>query len=228
MRRFRRRRRWLFTRSTLLGIALGGVSLACRPNQPPSQTAAPPNAPHTSTLSGDVARNTERAHQETAKAFDLIQSGKYADAEPVLKRALDADAMYGPARNDLGVVYFHQNRLYDAAWEFTNATKLMPRQAEPQNNLGLVMERAGRLDEAMQAFGKAVELEPENPSYVGNLASTRIRLGLQDEHTRRLLELLVLKAPNTEWADWARANLTRLRAAPTTMDTTTPSMIPEH
>jgi Flp pilus assembly protein TadD len=220
-----RSRRAPFATATtlLLGTALSLLFLlsGCQPK--PAPAPPPPRVGGAGSLSGDVVRNTDRARQETSRAFELMQKGKDAEAETVLKQALLADPMYGAARNNLGVVYFRLNRLYEAAWEFQNAAKLMPLQAEPQNNLGLVMERAGKSDEALRAYAKAVEIEPENVEYSGNLARARIRLGLGDEQTRRLLEMVVMKDTRPEWVDWARFNLTRLRssraatnAAPTT------------
>ncbi|HSV16487.1 MAG TPA: tetratricopeptide repeat protein [Tepidisphaeraceae bacterium] len=206
--------RWrCFHFSALLAVAT--CAAACQPRGKP---APAPQLGAPGSLSGDVARNTDRAREETDRAYTLIQDGKYTDAEPALKRALVADPMYGAARNDLGIVYYHLNRLYEAAWEFQNAAKLMPRQGQPQNNLGLVMDRAGRTDDALRAYDKAVELEPDNSEYAGNLARARIRTGLRDEVTRRLLEVVVARDARPEWVDWARFNLTRLRPSPSTLE----------
>jgi len=158
-------------------------------------------------------QNSEGAHLDTERAFQLIAEGKYSTAEPVLKEAIVYDPMYGPAHNDLGLVYFRLNRLYDAAWEFEDAAKLMPRQPEPQNNLGLVLEQAEQLKEALAAYSKAYELEPSNPEYIGNLARAHVRLGDKDDETRKLLQELVLRDTRPDWSDWARANLLRLRGS---------------
>jgi Flp pilus assembly protein TadD len=206
--------------TALTTLASAAALSACQPHT--QHTPPPTGGP--GSLTGDVARNTERARSETDRAYAAILAGKYTDAEPILKQALVADPMYGPARNDLGIVYYHLNRLYDAAWEFQNATKLMPQHGQPQNNLGLVLEQAGKTDEALRAYAKAVELEPENTEYAGNLARARIRLGLRDEETRRLLELVLLKDQRPEWVDWARFNLTRQRSS--TMPETIPEQIP--
>src|SRR5690349_19015420 len=96
-------------------------------------------------------QNTELARVQNDAAYNLIRTGKYDAAEDILKNALAADVTYGPARNNLGLVYFHQHKLYPAAWEFENAIKLMPHQPEVRNNLGLVLEEAGKLREATDA-----------------------------------------------------------------------------
>jgi Flp pilus assembly protein TadD len=156
-------------------------------------------------------QNTDTARAENDRAFELLKSAKYDQAEQALKRAMAADVMFGPARNNLGLVYYHQDKLYAAAWEFQNAIKLMPHQSEPRNNLGLVLEKAGKLEGAAEAYSKAREMEPDNPEYLGNLARARIRHGDRDEQTRKLLEELVLKDDRPEWRDWAQLNLLRMR-----------------
>jgi Flp pilus assembly protein TadD len=168
---------------------------------------APPAAP----VHGDVIRDTAASRADTARAYKLIEEKKFSEAEPILRRAIEEDPTYGPAHNDLGLVYYQLGRLYDAAWEFQNAIKLLPGEPQPQNNLGLVLEQALKLKEAEQAYSEAHRLAPQNPEYAGNLARVRIRLGERDDETRRLLEIVVLADTRPDWVDWARSNLTRLR-----------------
>jgi len=155
-------------------------------------------------------RDTERARREHERAFQLIRDGKYDEAEKACKRALRADIMFGAAHNNLGLVYYHQGKLYAAAWEFQNAIKLMPYQSEPRNNLGLVFERAGKIDDAAEAYGKAREIQPDNPEYLGNLARATVRMGERDDEARRLLEEVVLKDDRPDWRDWAKLTLLRM------------------
>jgi Flp pilus assembly protein TadD len=188
----------------MVGLSALLLCASCATKPPP-----PPVAPE-HPITGDVARNAAIAHANTEKGFKFLQQGKYAEAEAVLKQAIDADAMYGPSRNDLGVVYYRTNRLYDAAWQFQNAIKLMPGQPAPLNNLGLVLEQAGKLNEAMKQYAAARDLSPDDPEYLGNLARARIRIGLRDDQTRKLLEEILLKDSRPDWVDWARTNLLRL------------------
>ncbi len=159
-------------------------------------------------------QNTELAIKQNDEAFKLIEKGKYDDAQKMLRVAIDADVMFGPAHNNLGLVYYHQNKLYEAAWEFQHAGKLMPHQPEPKNNLGLVFEKAGKMADASDAYSKARQLEPDNPEYLANLARAKVRGGADDDETRKLLEEVVLKDSREEWTDWARMNLIRLNQLP--------------
>jgi cytochrome c-type biogenesis protein CcmH/NrfG len=168
--------------------------------------------------SGERARaarqNSELARQENDRAFKLIEEAKYEEAAKVLHRAIDADVMFGPAHNNMGLVYYYENKLYDAAWEFQNAMRLMPHHPDPRNNLGLVFEKAGKMREAADAYGAARQIEPDNPEYISNLARARVRNGDDDDETRKLLEEVVLKDSRPEWTNWARMNLIRLRQLP--------------
>ena len=165
--------------------------------------------------------NSNLARQENERAYKLILEGKYDEAQKALERAISADVMFGPARNNRGLVYFHQGRLYEAAHEFQYAVKLMPHNPEPRNNLGMVFEEASdyigsstKLADALEAYEEARRLEPDNPQYLGNLARAKIKRGDRDEDTRQLLEELVFKDPRPDWREWARMKLLQLRARP--------------
>jgi Flp pilus assembly protein TadD len=163
--------------------------------------------PEYQTLAEDPNRDTEAARRENARAAALLEEGRLDEAERALKDALAADLFFGPAHNNLGVVYRRQEKFYLAAWEFQYAAKLMPHAPEPRNNLGLVYEAVGRLQEAEGWYDKAIALQPDNPELVGNLARLRLRSGRTDAQTRRLLEDLALKDTRPDWAAWARERL---------------------
>jgi Flp pilus assembly protein TadD len=158
--------------------------------------------------------NTSLARQLDDQAYALIKQEKYEQAEPLLHKAIDADVTFGPARNNLGLVYFHAKKLYPAAWEFQNAIRLMPYQPEPRNNLGLVLESAGKMTDAAEAYEKARKMEPDNPQYIGNLARVRIEQGIRDDETKKLLQELVFKDSRPTWRDWAQLELVRFYAKP--------------
>lgn len=158
----------------------------------------------------DTRRDTEKARSENEKAVNLIEKGRYDDAEKALKQAVDADAMYGPAHNNLGKVYYHQERLYDAAVQFEYANKLMPTQGEPLYNLGMVLEAAGKMDEAMKQYEAALALDPQNPYFIGNVARIQLRRGEKNSNLREMLSTLIMRDDRPEWVKWAREQLSLL------------------
>ena len=165
---------------------------------------------NSSSRASGIPRDSELARKENDRAFALISQSKYDQAEKILRKAIAADVMFGPARNNLGLVYYHEGKLYQAAWEFQNAVKLMPYQPEPRNNLGLVFERAGKLSDAADSYDRARDMEPDNPEYIGNLARAKVRRGDDDPQTRQLLEEIVFKDSRPQWTNWAKENLLRL------------------
>lgn len=167
-------------------------------------------------------RDTALARRENEQATRLLADGRYETAEKHLKNALAADITYGPAHNNLGKVYYHQSKLYQAAWEFQYAAKLMPGQPEPRNNLGLVLESVGRLDEAADLYGEAYAMEPDNAQFIGNLARARVQRGDQGSLTRELLSKLIMTDSRPEWVEWARERLATM-TFPTTRTTRQPT-----
>ena len=166
------------------------------------------------TVGADERGDTAKAERHNATAVEMLGRGDLAGAETELKSALAADVMYGPGHNNLGKVYFHQDKLYLAAWEFQYAMKLMPNVPEPRNNLGLVFESAGKLDDAVASYDEAMRLEPDNVQFIGNLARARVRRGDRDDDVRDLLGKLVMRETRPDWADWARGQLATMNAKP--------------
>jgi Flp pilus assembly protein TadD len=158
---------------------------------------------------------TALASRENDNAYRLIYEGKLDAAEAALRRALDLDDRFGPAHNNLGLVYAHTDRPYDAAVEYETAARLMPRAAEPHNNLGLVLEEAGKLSDAIEAYEYARARDEDNPQYLANLARAKVRRGDRGEDVIGLLETLRVRTNDPRWRDWARTQLIRLNASPT-------------
>lgn len=194
-------------------LALGAcLALACGCASRPTDKSAAQD--EYQTLGAEPHRKTDAAQLDNARAVELMNQGKFDEAETALKSALTADVMHGPAHNNLGKVYYHQGKLYLAAWEFQYAAKLMPHQPEPLNNLGLVFEAAGKLDDAVTSYGKAMAFEPDNPQFIGNLARARVRRGEGDEaEVRELLSKLVTRDTRPDWVEWARRRLATGRGA---------------
>jgi len=172
------------------------------------------------TVGKDPRRDTDAAKADNLRAVQALAKNDYPHAETALKKALAEDIMFGPAHNNLGKVYFHQNKLYLAAWEFEYAAKLMPHVIEPKNNIGLVFEAAGKWDQAVQHYSDALTLEPENSELIANAARARLRRGDNNAEVRSLLSKLVMIDTRPEWVEWARRKLVLLPPInPATMPT---------
>jgi Tfp pilus assembly protein PilF len=179
-------------------------------------SAHPPTAPADTeyhTLGRDTRRDTDSARSLNDRAAAAIRQGNYTEGEKLLRAALAADVMFGPAHNNLGKVYFAQKNLYLAAWEFTYAAKLMQHQPEPRNNLGLVFEASGKFDEAVAQYSEARSLESDNAEFLGNEVRARLRRGDHDAQVRELLDHLIAVDTRPAWIEWARHRLTLLNSS---------------
>jgi len=183
-----------------LSLLCGGE--ACR-----SPSAGPYRPP------SEEARDTRRAESLTQEALASLDSDPQ-DAERLLREALTADLFFGPAHNDLGVLFLNQSKLYEAANEFEWAKKLMPGHPEPRLNLGLTLERAGQIDEAIESYDSALEAYPGHLRTTQALSRLLLRAGRDDERLPSMLKELALRGETEVWREWAREQATRLRRFP--------------
>lgn len=153
-------------------------------------------------------RDTARAKRLTLRAAEVFEEHpeRLTSAEEIARAAVNADQFYGPAHNNLGVIYFKQLKLYEAASAFESARKLMPNNPDPRVNLGLVLERAGRLDEAMVEYAAALEVAPDHLEATQVLVRLQIRTGKTDARTRSRLEAVALQG-DAAWREWAILHL---------------------
>lgn len=180
-------------RVAAVGLLLGITVAGCRSADEPVGPYTPPS---------ETARDTAKAERLNCEAAELLATDA-ARAEELLRQALTADLFYGPAHNNLGVVYLGQQKLYEAASEFEWAKKLMPGHPDPRVNLGLVMETAGRTDEAMANYEAALDVWPGYLPAIQGAASLALRSGRSDEP--RLIGWLdeVALRGGDEWRKWA-------------------------
>jgi len=136
-------------RLAALLLALGAAACASAPH---------PGSPYDPPTKQD--RNTVQAEKLSRQAAGSLDEGDLQKAEVLLRESLTADLFYGPAHNNLGVIFLMQDKLYEAAQEFEWAKKLLPAAPDPRVNLALVLERAGRSDDALLAWEGALRVAP--------------------------------------------------------------------
>lgn len=173
------------------------ASVGCR-----SVPAGPYNPP------GALTRSTVEAERLNQRAADLIHEDPAA-AEKLLREALTKDLFYGPAHNNLGIVFLGQRKLYEAANEFEWARKLLPGHPDPRVSLALTLETAGQNDEALRSYEAALEVAPEHLPAIQGAARLVLRSGASDERLDRWLRRISL-SDDPVWSLWARDQLVRL------------------
>ena len=136
-------------------LALSLVLTACAQQPAGSDSSSNPgnNAPD------GEAQQRARAFTELASAY--FQRGQYKTALDELRKAILADAHYGPAYNIYGLVYMElaEDRL--AEENFRRALELDRKDSETHNNYGWFLCTRGRYDEGQAQFTAALQ----NPLY---------------------------------------------------------------
>jgi Tfp pilus assembly protein PilF len=154
----------------------------------------------------EARRDPVRAQELSAQAADWIDSDP-DQAERLLRDALGADLFFGPAHNNLGVVYLKQAKLYEAAGEFEWARKLMPGHPDPRMNLALTLEQAGQTDEAIATYRAALEVWPGHIGSVQALARLHVLARRETPELAGWLFEIALRGETDRWRKWARGNL---------------------
>jgi len=153
-------------------------------------------------------QKAQKTYLEGVRALD---KGDLSQARTHFTRAIALDPCHGAAHNDLGVVYYKQGRLYDAAVEFDDAAKNTVDRHEPFYNLGTVFEDAGQLRKAAEAYQNALRIAPGEVWVMENLARTYVKLNTNHQESTQLLEDLLLKEEREDWRHWIKTQLYRLR-----------------
>ncbi len=90
------------------------------------------------------------------------RQGRYVEAIPFLKKALELDPGLRNARLNLGIVYQARGDFDQAIALFKETIGLEPRNVEAHNSLALAYLEKGMADEALPELKKARELDPNN------------------------------------------------------------------
>ena len=156
-----------------------------------------------------LRRNTAKAQELNQKAADHIQSDPER-AERLLREALSHDLYFGPAHNNLGVIFLAEGNLYEASSEFEWARKLMPGHPDPRINLAIALERGGQIEDAIATYESVLEMRPELDAAMIGLASTQLRHRRVDDRTAQLLGKIARDGKVPEIRQWAIDQQARL------------------
>ena len=110
------------------------------------------------------ARLEEEFLRRNNLAVGYLDQHRYPQAVTELKRVLEIDRDYLPAKINLGLAYHHLNQQDDALKVFEEILKLYPDQPYAQYNMGLIYKSRGEVDWAEQALLEVLRVDPEEPS----------------------------------------------------------------
>lgn len=115
------------------------------------------------------------------EAQNQHRAQRFAEAEKLYRRVVEADDGHRGAWHHLGLVSLGQNKLAEAAECFERVLRLVPNHVDALTQMGIVLARQEKLKEAIPRFRKAIELRPENAKAHNNLGVALTQLGKRDE-----------------------------------------------
>jgi len=121
-----------------------------------------------------------------------LQQARFADAEPLFRRAVKTDKRSAEAHHSLAIALTGLARYDDAIQHYQKALQLGLREAPVHNNIGYALQRLDRHKEAANHFRKALSLNPSYAEAHNNLGNSLQSLSLTDEaieHYRKALYL---------------------------------------
>ena len=101
-------------------------------------------------------RSTAETHN--GLGYVLAQQGRTDEALAEFRKAIDLDAKFTPAYNNLADALATQGKLEEAEHYYELSLAHRP-SAVVYNSLGLVLRRLGKMDEAADQFAKAKALD---------------------------------------------------------------------
>jgi tetratricopeptide (TPR) repeat protein len=146
---------------------MGNLGLQVLPHSPADATTLVASfAAHAAQIDVQGAELLARVDPANAGNLTLLGTsyvgvGRFADAVPVLERALRLDSGSANAENYLGGALQALGRDADALAHFRRAVALAPRDAHLQFNLARMLQRGGRVPEADAVYRRALALDPD-------------------------------------------------------------------
>ena len=113
----------------------------------------------------------------------LSDLGRFAEAEPLLRRALERldDAL---THYNLGALLSATGRFDEAVAEYQRALERDPDDPDARGNLAAVLVRLGKLSQASRELARVLELDPDNAAAHTNYGVLLLREGREDQAAR--------------------------------------------
>lgn len=141
---------------------------------------------------------------------ELVKAGKYADAQPVLARAVEINPSGEPSLYAIGVLNYRTGKYADAVTALKSASALNPKSANIALYLGLALWRGGDAKTGEEYLKRAYDNGAKGVSDL-HLALTSIYLQAQRKREAAAqLRLLLKEVPNLKDRDKIKALVDKL------------------
>ena len=117
-----------------------------------------------------IAKRPDNARARNNYATSLLLKGRFADAEPHLRAAVERNPSFVEASANLGVALAAQGRLEEAAGHLRRAVNLRPDYAAAHRDLGEVYALQHRLGDAATEYAQALRYRPDDVHLLNRLS----------------------------------------------------------
>lgn len=132
--------------------------------------------------------------------------GRYVDAENLLRRALELAPAFTPARANLALVLYRQNRPAEAIAELNRVVQEEPDNPGHANLQAAALGRIGEFDEAITLYERVLEQAPNQPRVWMSFGHMLKTVGRLDDGIAAYRKAIALM-PTLGEAWWSLANL---------------------
>jgi Flp pilus assembly protein TadD len=120
--------------------------------------------------SDTIAKRPHNARARNNYATSLLTTGRYAEAEPHLRVAVEEQPSFAEAEANLGVALSAQGRLAEGEQHLLRAIALRPDYVDAHRNLAETYGLQHRLADAAAHYAKALEYQPDDVRLLNRLA----------------------------------------------------------
>lgn len=122
----------------------------------------------------------------------LYEAGRFDEAIPHLKKAIQLMPAYTDPRINLGKIYLAQGKSSEAVECLTEAMNLNPGSADACYNLAMAFGIEGKYNEAIKIFGRTIQLDPDYPDVYKRMGTAMLAAGRAAEAIEYLNESLLI------------------------------------
>lgn len=136
----------------LLPLAAVLLLAACAATEPTGETSKAP---------AEMPKVDPKIAASYEAALSAMRSGKTAQAEKALQKLTEQYPNYSGPQTNLGILYFHQNKLEEAKSAFLASLEANPKNVVSLNHLGIISRGAGEFKQAYTYYEKALQIDPD-------------------------------------------------------------------
>ena len=131
-------------------------------------------------------------------AFAYLNSGRSAEAVPLLEKFLPKTKKRYKILDYLGEAYYRQNKFKEAHYYFEEAIREKNDFAKAYAHLGILWGNKKKYELSKKYLEKAIELEPDSPdsSYYYNYLGLTFKNSGQEEKSKEMFEKALLRNPD--------------------------------